>query len=90
MISELVFIQNNNLAISVVRMGCSNLCCKILSELTREEFQRWLPDFSAREDTTSSDPEFIQNVWNMCIMRGYIPEEYEVMSKHIDKIKIIV
>ena len=71
-------------------MGCSNLYCKILSELTHEEFEKWSLNFNASEDVTFSDKEFIEKVWNLCVVHGYISEDYDVMGKFLDKMKIII
>ena len=86
---DILFIQNNKLVLRV-SMGCSNLYGKILSELTDEEFEKWLPDFDASEDMTFSDTEFIERVWNACVAHGYISEDYDILGKFLDKMKIII
>ena len=71
-------------------MGCSNLYCKILSDLTDEEFEKWLPDFDAIEEMTFSDAEFIERVWNACVAHGYISEDYDILGKFLDKMELII
>ena len=86
---NILFIQNNK-AVLRVNMGCSSLYCKILSELSHQEFEKWLPDFDASEDMTFSDTEFIERVWNACVMHGYISEDYDILGKFLDKMEIII
>ena len=86
---DILFIENNKLVLRV-NMGCSSLYCKILSELTDEEFEKWLPDFDASADMTLSDTEFIQRVWNACVAYGYTSEDYDILGKFLDKMEIII
>jgi len=86
---NILFIQDNKPVLRV-NMGCSSLYCKILSELTDEEFEKWLPNFDASENMTFSDTEFIERVWNACVMHGYISEDYDILGKFLDKMEIIV
>ena len=85
---DVLSIQNNKLVLRV-NMRCSNLYCKILSDLTDEEFEKWLLDFDVGEDMTLSDTEFIEKVWNACVAHGYISEDY-ILGKFLDKMEIII
>ena len=84
---DILFIENDK-QVARVNMGCSNLYCKILSELTDVEIRKWLPNF--RANRTFSDKEFIEKVWNLCVVHGYISEDYDVMGKFLDKMEIII
>ena len=84
---DILFIQNSKPVLRV-NMGCSNLYCKILSELTHEEIEKWIPNFHANR--TFSDKEFIEKVWNLCVMHGYISKDYDILGKFLDKMEIII
>ena len=43
--------EGNNPAVSV-SMTCNSLYCKILYDLTDEDFEKWLPGFDGTEDIT--------------------------------------
>ena len=88
MTAEIIFIHNNEMVVSV-RMEVDSFYYKILSDLTDEEFEKWIPNFNAYENMSFSNADFIENVWNSCVMYGYISSDYDVTGKFIDKMKFI-
>ena len=85
---EIVFMEGNNPAVSV-SMTCNSLYCKILYDLTDEDFEKWLPGFDGTEDITVTDKECIVKAWNSCIDHGYISRDFDMLSIFVDKMKII-
>ena len=86
---DIVFMQYNKPVIRI-NMSCNSLYSKILSDLSDEDFEKWLPGFDATEDMTITDKEFIVKIWYSCIDYGYISRDYDMLSNFLDKMKIYV
>ena len=71
-------------------MTCSSLYGKIFNNLTNEEFSQNVWDFDASEDKTVTDKTFIKNVWDDCIMYGYISNDYDILGNFVDVVRIVV
>ena len=70
---------------------CANMCSSnlggvILEELTQEEYDKWGPFFD--DDRTFTDKEFIEKVLDACIKHDYIPEDFYVLGRFVDTLKI--
>ena len=81
---DILFMAKNKLVLRV-NMCCSNLESKILGELPIED--QWVPDFNA-DDRTFTDKDLIEKVWNGCIRHGCISQDYEIIGKFLDEMKI--
>ena len=76
----------NKLALRV-NMHFSNLHSKIFCELLIEDQKKWIFDFDA-DDQTFSEQGFSENVWYACVRHGYISEDYDIMGKLLDAMKV--
>ena len=65
-----VFMTKNKVVLRIT-IGVIDFYCKIIRELTMEELKKWIPSFS------STDKEFIEKVWRICVHFGYILENYD-------------
>ena len=85
---DILFLEDDK-PILRVTIGCSNLYCHIISKLTNEEIEKWIPNFSVSEDMAFTDPEFIKRVWNLCVQHGYIGNDYEILGNFVDKMSFV-
>ena len=85
---DILFLEDDK-PILRVNIGCSNLYCHIISELTNEEIEKWIPNFSVSEDMAFTDPEFIKRVWNLCVQHGYIANDYDILGNFVDKMSFV-
>ena len=82
---DIVFKDRNKLVLCI-NMTFSSFWCKILSEFTEEEQEKWIPILD--EDETFTNKEFIERVWNSCVWYRYISEDYDIMGKFLDEMII--
>ena len=83
---DVVFMAKNKVVLRV-NMCYSNFASKILDEQPIEE--RWIPDFDG-DDQAFTDQEFIEKVWYAYVRHGYISEDYDIMGKLINTMKIML
>ena len=86
---DLLFIANNKL-VACVNMCASNFGNKILDTLTEEELKKFtsITKVDETEDETYTCKELIENVWDACVIYGYISEDYDVLGRFLDTLKI--
>ena len=85
---DILFLEDNKLVLRV-NMGSSNLYCHIISELTNEEIEKWIPNFRASEDMTFTDLEFVKRAWNLSVQHEYISNDYDILGNFFDKMSFI-
>ena len=83
---DVVFMAKNKVVFRV-NMCYSNFASKILDEQPIKE--RWIPGFDG-DDQTFTDQEFMEKVWYACVQHGYISEDYDIMGKLINTMKIML
>ena len=83
---DILFMAKNKLVLRV-NMCFSNLHSKIFCELPIEDQKKWIFDFDA-DDQTFSEQGFIEKVWYACVRHGYILEDYDIMGKFLDAMKV--
>ena len=70
-------------------MRFSNLHSKIFCELPIKDQKKWIFDFDA-DDQTFSEQGFIEKVWYACVRYGYNSENYDIMGKFLDAMKVML
>ena len=85
---DILFMAKNKLALRV-NMCFSNLHGKIFCELPKEDQKKWIFDFDG-DDKIYTDQGFIEKVWYASVRHGYISEDYDIMSKFLDAMKIVL
>ena len=87
---DLLFIADNKL-VARVNMCASNFGNKILDTLTEEELEKFtpIPKGDDTEDETFTCKELIEKVWDACVLYGYISQDYDVLGKFLDTLKVI-
>ena len=87
---DLVFLANNKV-VARVNMCASNFGNKILDTFTEEELETIAPVSQSDEtaDETYTCTEFIERVWDACVRYGYISNDYDVLGKFLDRLKIV-
>ena len=87
---DLVFLADNKV-VARVNMCASSFGSKILDTFAEEELETITPvpqsDETAGETYTCT--EFIERVWDACVRYGYISNDYDVMGKFLDTLKIV-
>ena len=72
-------------------MCFSNLERKILDEMSIEEQEKWIFEYDDNDiEKTFTDQKFIEKVWYACVRHGYIAEDYDVMGKLLDTMRIVI
>ena len=63
---------------------------KILDTLTEEELEKFTPILKDDdiEDETFTCKDLIEKVWDACVLYGYISQDYDVLGKFLDTLKI--
>ncbi len=74
---DIMFMAKNQLVLRV-NLCASNFENKILNDLISDYYGE-----------TFTDKEFIEKVWRACVHHGYISEDYDIMGKFLDMMKII-
>ena len=75
-----------NKLVLLVNMCFSNLhSC----ELPKEDQKKWIFDFDGN-DQIYTDQGFIEKVWYACVRHGYISEDYDIMDKFLDAMKVVL
>ena len=69
-----------------INMSFSNFENKILDGLSDIEKEKWVPIFDY--DKMFTNIEFIGKVWHAFVSYGYISEDYNVMGKFLDQMKV--
>ncbi len=69
-----------------INMSFSNFENKILDGLSDTEKENWVPIFD--DDKMFTNIEFIGKVWYACVSYGYISEDYNIMGKFLDQMKV--
>ena len=89
---DLVFLADNKV-VARVNMTASSFGSKILDTFTEEELETIAPvpqsDETADETYTCTCTEFIERVWDAFVRYGYISNDYDVMGKFLDTLKIV-
>ena len=85
---DILFMTKNKLALRV-NMCFSNLHSKIFCELPKEDQKKWIFDFDG-DDQIYTDQRFIEKVWYACVRHGYISEDYDIMGKFLDAMKVML
>ena len=89
---DLVFIADNKV-VARVNMTASSFGNKILDTFTDEELETIAPDPKRDDDETADETytctKFIERVWDACVRYGYISNDYDVMGKFLDTLKIV-
>ena len=75
-----------------VNMCLSNFGRKILDEIPKEEQEKWIFEYDDNdsEKKTLTDQKFIEKVWYACVRHGCISEDYDVMGKLLDTMRIVL
>ena len=86
---DLQFIGNNKL-VTRANMCASNFGNKILDTLTEEELKKFtaITKGDDTEDETYTCKELIEKVWDACVLYGYISQDYDVLGRFLDTLKI--
>ena len=87
---DLLFIANNKL-VARVNMCASSFESKILDRITEEELKEKftpIPKVDDTEDETFTCREFIEKVWDACVRHGYISQDFKLLGKFLDTLKI--
>ena len=72
-------------------MCFSNFEKKILDEISKEEQEKWIFEYDDNDiEKTFTDQKFIEKVWYACVHHGYISEDYDVMGKLLDTMRIVL
>ncbi len=69
-----------------INMSFSNFEYKIWDGLSDIEKEKWVPIFD--DDKMFTNIEFIRKVWHACVSYGYISEDYNVIGKFLDQMKV--
>ena len=87
---DILFIAKNKLVLRV-NICFSNFERKILDEIPKEEQEKWIFEYDENDiEKAFADQKFIENVWYACVRHGYISEDYDVMEKLLDTMKIVL
>ena len=87
---DIVFIAENKLVLRI-NMYFSNFERKILDEIPKEEQEKWIFKYNENDiEKTFTDQKFIEKVWYACVRHGYITENYDIMAKLEDTMRIIL
>ena len=84
----ILFLQGDELITKVV-MSLDEFEDEILSDISGEEFEKWFPDYDDKDEQMIADKECIIKVWNQCIKRDYIPGDFDILHKYVDKMEVI-
>ncbi len=74
---DIMFMAKNQLVLRV-NMCTFNFENKILNDLIFDYYSE-----------TFTDKEFIEKVWCACVHHGYVSEDYDIIEKFLDMMKII-
>ena len=73
-----------------VNMCFSNFGRKIPDEIPIEEQEKWIFEYDENDsEKTFTDQKLIEKVWYACAWHSYISEDYDVMGKLLDTMKIV-
>ena len=87
---DILFIAKNKLVLRV-NMCFSNFERKVLDEIPIEEQEKWIFGYDDNDvEKTFTDQKFIEKVWYACVRHGYIAEDYDVMGKLLDTMRIVL
>ena len=87
---DILFIAKNKLVLRV-NMCFSNFERKVLDEIPIEEQGEWIFGYDDNgAEKTFTGQKFIQKVSYACVRHGYIPEDYGVMGKLLDTMRIVL
>ena len=87
---DLLFIANNKL-VARVNMYASSFGSRILDRITKEELEEKftpIPKVDDTEDETFPCREFIEKVWDACVRHGYLSQDFKLLRKLLDTLKI--
>ena len=86
----LLFIANNKL-VARVKTCASSFGSKILDKIAEEELEEKftpIPKVDGTEDETFPCREFIEKVWDACVRHGYLSQDFKLLRKLLDTLKI--
>ena len=74
-----------------VNMCFSSFERKILDKIPKEEQGKWTFEYNDKDiEKTFTDQKFIEKVWYACVRHSYISQDYDVMGKLMDTMRIIL
>ena len=85
---DILFMAKNKLALRV-NMCFSNLHSKIFCELLKEDQKKWIFDFDG-DDQIYTDQGCMEKVWYARVRHGYNSEDYDIMGKFLDAMKVVL
>ena len=87
---DILFIAKSKLVLRV-NMCFSNFERNILDEIPIEEQEKWIFEYDDNDiGKTFTDQKFIEKVWYECVRHGYISEDYDIMGKLLDTMRIVL
>ena len=62
---------------------------KILNKILIEDQGKWIFEYDDNtENMFLTDRKLVKKIWYACARHGYIPEDYNVMGKQVDAMRI--
>ena len=87
---DIVFIAKNKFVLRV-NMCFSNFKRKIVDEIPKEEQEKRIFEYDENDiEKTFTNQKFIEKVWYACVRHGYITDNYDIMGKFLDTMRIIL
>ena len=85
---SIVFMAGSELVLRL-NMCFSSFEYKILDELTKEEIEKWVPEFD--DDKTFTTKSLSKRFGTLAFVRHrYISEDYDILGKFLDKMEDIL
>ena len=61
----------------------------VMCEFAEEELAKWVPDFgNLPTPGIYTDPNFIEEMWHICVHYGYVSQDDDALEKFPDLLKI--